>query len=232
MFWKRWTSDAAPGLPNTGLPNAGLPNAGSVIPGPPNAGLVTAALLSAVLLAPLLLVRGTPVGAAEPPAVRGGDFTLDSLQGPVSLGDLRGKVVMLFFGYTSCPDICPISLSRIGTCLSSLDAEQVERVRGLFVTLDPGRDTPERMHRYAEFFHPGIIGLTGAREAIDEIAARYGVAWERRESPGSALGYSISHPDTVFLLDDDGNLVGEVGRDEGKEALRAKVLALLALRKG
>ena len=216
MFWKRWTSDAAPGLLNAGLLNAR----------PLSAGLLIAGLLIAVLPA-----GGTPVEAAEPPAERGGDFSLDSLQGPVSLGDLRGKVVMLFFGYTSCPDICPISLSRIGACLSSLDAEQVEQVRGLFITLDPGRDTPERMHQYAGFFHTGIIGLTGARATIEEITARYGIAWERRKSPGSALGYSISHPDTVLLLDGDGNLVGEVGGDEGREALRAKVLELLALRK-
>ena len=183
-----------------------------------------------VLLIATLLTGSPPVGAAEPQAPPGGDFTLDSLRGPVSLGDLRGKVVMLFFGYTSCPDICPISLSRIGACLSSLDAEQVERVRGLFVTLDPGRDTAQRMHRYSSFFHPGIIGLTGAEEAIDELAARYGVTWKRRDSPGSALGYSISHPDTVFVLDGDGNLAGEVPFDAGRDALRTRVLELLALR--
>ena len=182
------------------------------------------------LLIAALLAGSPPVDAAEPPAPSGRDFTLDSLQGPVSLGDLRGKVVMLFFGYTSCPDICPLSLSRIGACLSSLGAEQAQHVRGLFVTLDPGRDTAERMHQYAEFFHPGIIGLTGAREAIDDVTARYGVAWERKLSPGSALGYSISHPDTVFLLDGNGELVGNVGYDEGRETLRTRVLELLALR--
>ena len=186
--------------------------------------------LAAAVLAAALLAGSPAVDAAESTAATGGDFTLDSLQGPVSLGDLRGKVVLLFFGYTSCPDICPISLSRIGTCLSALDAEQVERVRGLFVTLDPGRDTAERMHRYAQFFHPGIIGLTGAKEAIDEVTARYGVTWERRDAPGSALGYSISHPDTVFLLDGDGDLAGEIPYDAGREALRTKVLELLALR--
>ena len=182
------------------------------------------------LLIAALLAGSPPAGAAEPQAPPGGDFTLDSLQGPVSLGDLRGKVVLLFFGFTSCADICPISLSRIGACLSSLDNEQARHVRGLFVTLDPERDTAERMHQYAEFFHPNIVGLTGSREAIDEVTARYGVAWERKSSPGSALGYSISHPDTVFLLDGNGKLVGDIPHDAGRDALRAKVLDLLARR--
>ena len=199
MFWKRWITSVA-------------------------AGLMTAGLLIAALLA------GSPaVDAAEPPAPSGRNFTLDSEQGPVSLGDLRGKVVMLFFGYTSCPGICPLSLSRIGACLSSLEAEQAQHVRGLFVTLDPERDTAERMHRYVELFHPGIIGLTGTRETIGEVTSGYGVAWERKLFPGSALGYTISHPDTVFLLDGNGELVGNVARDEGRDALRTRVLELLAL---
>ena len=158
----------------------------------------------------------------------GGDFTLQSIDGPVNLGDHRGKVVLLFFGYTSCPDICPLSLLRIGNCLSSLEAGQSERVSALFVTLDPGRDTAERMRQYAGFFHPGIIGLTGDAEAIDEVTARYGITWERKAAPGSALGYSIAHPDTILLVDADGVPAGEIRGEEGAEALRAKVLELLA----
>lgn len=189
----------------------------------------------------VLLLAGTPPADAEAPPVPGvsvpvvpapggGEFTLDSVQGSVDLGDLRGKVVMLFFGYTSCPDVCPLSLAKIGACLSSLDAGQARQVEALFVTLDPERDTAERMHRYANFFHPDIIGLTGAKSTIDEVTARYGVAYERKPSPESALGYSIAHPDTILLLDGDGALAGRVGGGEGREALRGKVLELLARR--
>ena len=163
-------------------------------------------------------------------APAGGEFTLQSVQGPVNLGDLRGKVVLLFFGYTSCPDICPLSLARIGACLSSLETEQAEQVSALFITLDPGRDTAERMRQYAGFFHPGIIGLTGDTEAIGDVTARYGIAWERKASPESALGYSIAHPDTILLVDADGVLASEVRGEEGGETLRARVLELLARR--
>lgn len=189
----------------------------------------------------VLLLAGTPRADADAPPVPaasasaapvpgGGGFTLDSVQGPVNLGGLRGKVVMLFFGYTSCPDVCPLSLAKIGACLSSLDAGQAQDVEALFVTLDPERDTAERMHRYANFFHPDIIGLTGAKSTIDEVAARYGVAYERKPAPESALGYSIAHPDTILLLDGDGGLAGRVGGGEGRETLRGKVLELLARR--
>ena len=186
------------------------------------AGSITGMALAALL-------AGMPKADADTaPAPAGGDFTLRSVEGPVSLGDHRGKVVLLFFGYTSCPDVCPLSLLRIGDCLSSLEEAQAERVSALFVTLDPGRDTAERMRQYAGFFHPGILGLTGDAEAIDDVTARYGITWERRPAPGSALGYSIAHPDTILLLDADGTPAGEVRGEDGGEALRTRVLALLA----
>ena len=186
-------------------------------------------LVPALTLAALL--TGMPDASADGRAApAGGDFTLRSVEGPVGLSDLRGKVVLLFFGYTSCPDICPLSLARIGACLSSLETEQAEQVSALFVTLDPGRDTVERMRRYAGFFHPGIVGLTGDTEAIDDVTARYGVTYERKLDPESALGYSIAHPDTILLVDADGTLAGEVRGEEGGEALRERVLELLARR--
>ena len=175
------------------------------------------------------LLAGMPrVDASGENMPAGGEFTLTSLQGPVNLSDHRGKVVLLFFGYTSCPDICPISLARIGACLTSLEAEQAEQVRAMFITLDPERDTAERMGQYAGFFHPGIAGLTGDADAIGDVTARYGITWERKSSPESALGYSISHPDTILLVDAEGTLVGEVRGEDGGEALRQKVLELLA----
>ena len=180
-------------------------------------------------LAILASLTGVPTVDADSRSVpAGGEFTLRSAQGPVDLGDFKGKVVMLFFGYTSCPDICPLSLARIGSCLSSLDAEQARNASALFITLDPGRDTVERMRQYAGFFHPGIIGLTGGVEEVDEVAARYGIAYERKPAPESALGYTISHPDTILLVDADGVLVDEVRGEEGKATLRRKVLELLA----
>lgn len=184
-------------------------------------------LVPALALAAML--AATPVVDADGrTAPAGNDFTLRSVEGPINLGDLRGKVVLLFFGYTSCPEICPVSLLRIGDCLSSLETEQAAQVSALFITLDPGRDTAERMRQYAGFFHPGIVGLTGDIEEIDEVTTRYGITYERKSAPGSALGYSIAHPDTILLVDTDGVLAGEVRGEDGSDALRTRVLELLA----
>ena len=182
-------------------------------------------------LAVVALLAGMPTVDADSRTLpAGGEFTLQSAQGPVSLDDLRGKVVLLFFGYTSCPDICPLSLARIGACLLSLEEGQAQDVSALFITLDPGRDTVERMRQYAGFFHSGIIGLSGDVKEIDDVTARYGITWERKAAPESALGYSISHPDTILLVDTEGALAGEVRGEDGSEALRRKVLELLARR--
>ena len=190
-------------------------------PGRSLAGLVFGLAFTALL-------AGTPAAdATGRNASAGGDFTLTSDQGPVNLSDHRGKVVLLFFGYTSCPDVCPLSLAKIGACLSSLEDEHAGQVSAMFITLDPERDTPERMQRYAGYFHSRIVGLTGDADAIDDVTARYGIGYERSLAPESALGYSISHPDTILLVDAEGALVGEVRGSEGIEALRRKVLELL-----
>ena len=174
------------------------------------------------------LLAGMPnVDASGKDMPAGGEFTLTSDRGPVNLSDHRGKVVLLFFGYTSCPDVCPLSLARIGACLSSLEDEYAGQVSAMFITLDPERDTPERMQRYAGYFHPRIVGLTGDAEAIDDVTGRYGIGYERSVAPESALGYSISHPDTILLVDAEGALVGEVAGDVDIDALRRKVLELL-----
>lgn len=151
---------------------------------------------------------------------RGGDFTLVAPDGPLSLSDLHGKVVLIFFGYTSCPDVCPISLAKINTCFGEMDEAEVDQVRALFITLDPERDTTEVLRKYTGYFHPNIIGLTEQEVVITAVARQYGVEYQRKPMPGSALGYSISHPTDVLVVDQEGRLVGTLSHDaDGKEYL-------------
>ncbi|MDX1432907.1 MAG: SCO family protein [Gammaproteobacteria bacterium] len=180
-------------------------------------------LLSAVLA--LALSAGT-AGATTTPG-RGGDFTLNGPDGPVSLSDLRGKVVLIFFGYTSCPDVCPISLARINACFSAMDEMELERVRALFITLDPERDTPDRLEQYTSYFHANIIGLRDDVDTINAVTDRYGVEYAKKELPDSALGYSISHPTDIFLLDTSGRLVEQVPHDTEPKYLLARIRDLL-----
>lgn len=166
-------------------------------------------------------------GTAAATGYRGTDFTLDGPDGPVSLSDLRGKAVLIFFGYTSCPDVCPISLARINACFSAMDEEELDRVQALFITLDPERDTAETLEKYTGYFHPKIIGLRGEVEDIDAVTAQYGITYSKDPMPGSALGYSISHPTDILLLDGSGQIVETVPHDAKSKDLLARIRDLL-----
>jgi protein SCO1/2 len=140
----------------------------------------------------------------------GGDFTLQSAAGPVSLKDYRGKLVLVYFGYTYCPDICPTSLAATAEGLKQLTPEELARVAMIFVSVDPKRDTPERLKEYAEFFHPAIVGVTGTAEAIAEIARRYGVFYAEQKVETAGGGYVVDHSSDTFVIAPDGQLVAKI----------------------
>lgn len=140
----------------------------------------------------------------------GGDFTLQSASGPVSLKDYRGKLVLLYFGYTFCPDICPTSLAATSEGLKQLKPEELAQVAMIFVSVDPKRDTPERLKEYVEFFHPAIVGVTGTAENIAEIAKRYGVFYAEQKVETAGGGYVVDHSADTFIVAPDGQLVGKI----------------------
>lgn len=152
-------------------------------------------------------------GAAEPVerpeqsvAPEGGDFTLQSANGPVSTTAFRGKVVLLYFGYTQCPDICPSSLSLMAQALNELTPAELKRVVGLFVSVDPKRDTTARLAEYVGYFHPNFIGLTGTPEQVAAAAKRYGAQYSFTDAEDSAMGYTVDHSATIYLIDPAGVL--------------------------
>jgi protein SCO1/2 len=145
----------------------------------------------------------------EPAAPPGGDFTLQSADGPVALAALRGKVVLIYFGYASCPDVCPTSLALTAQGLGLLTPQERERVRVLFISVDPARDTPQKLRDYAAHFHPAVTGVTGAPEALAEIAARYGAAY-RIQPVESAAGYVVDHSSFTSIVAPDGRLAGRL----------------------
>lgn len=145
---------------------------------------------------------GTSIG-------QGGDFTLQSADGPVSLKDLRGKVVLLYFGYTFCPDVCPTSLALIAEALKQLTPAEQEKVQVVFVSVDPERDTPQKLKQYVAFFRPGTLGLTGTPEEIAQVAKQYGAVY-RKQTVTSAAGYVIDHSSYTYILSPDGKLRGKL----------------------
>ena len=145
-------------------------------------------------------------GTAFPEPLARPDFELTSeASQPFSLSDQQGKVVLLFFGYTSCPDICPTTLAEARTILNDLGGD-VDNVQFLFITADPERDSPEKLAAYTDAFHPAIVGLTGTPEELAAVYSDFKVRVEREETPDSALGYQINHTSRMYLVDQDGNL--------------------------
>jgi len=141
---------------------------------------------------------------AGPP--KGGDFTLQSADGPFYLHDMKGKVVLIFFGYTSCPTACPTSLETMAEAFSRLSMEELERVQGVFISFDPERDTADGLKEYAGYFHPRIIGITGNAEEVKEVAGKYGAFFIKALQEESEMGYGFSHSTETYLVAKDGTL--------------------------
>ncbi len=135
----------------------------------------------------------------------GGDFTLTSNKGPVSLRDFHGKVVVIYFGYSHCADFCPIELGMLGRALKSMTPQEVEQIQPLFITVDPVRDDAMKMAAYSESFHPKLIGLTGSETEIAAVAKAYGISYEK-EPVNATGGYDIDLPSVVFLVGRHGDL--------------------------
>ena len=159
----------------------------------------------------------------------GGDFVLLDQNGLMfNAEDLHGKLSLMFFGFTHCPDICPATLARTVGAWKELSAAEREQVNVVFVTFDPARDTPAHLKEYLNFFDPSVIGLTGTVEDIAEMAGRYGVVYlqEAAES-GAEQDYLFSHSDFVYLLDQQGRVRKLFKSDFNSEELIADVRSLL-----
>ena len=160
--------------------------------------------------AALLLSRGAPQTVmTSGKALVGGPFKLVDQHGKtVTDKDFRGRYMLVFFGFTHCPDICPAELQVISAALDAL-GPKAEKVVPVFITLDPERDTPEVMGDYVKNFGTNFVGLSGSAEAIAEAAKAYRVAYQKFEYKGKDgnYGYSIDHSALLYLMGPDGQYV-------------------------
>lgn len=168
----------------------------------------------------VLLAAATLFWPSARPAGTGGDFTLDSADGPVALSALRGKTVLLYFGYTYCPDICPTTLTSHAAALALLKPEERARVVPLFVSVDPERDTPARLKEYAQFFHPQMIGLTAPPARLQAVARQYGVFYARQAANESGQ-YAVDHTSESYLIAPDGHLAERLPHGASPETIVA-----------
>ncbi|MEW6083817.1 MAG: SCO family protein [Chloroflexota bacterium] len=149
------------------------------------------------------LPRGTTYGEPFPPAA---DFTLTRANGEVfQLNAFRGNFILLFFGYTSCPDVCPTTLAELNLALAKLEPEDAAQVKVVFVTVDPERDTPERTQEYVDNFNQTFIGLSGTESELAPVWKSFGI-FRAIADGSSATGYLVDHTARVTLIDRDGKL--------------------------
>ncbi|HEY8624128.1 MAG TPA: SCO family protein [Casimicrobiaceae bacterium] len=156
----------------------------------------------------------------------GRDFKLTDHNGkPRTLADFRGKAVVMFFGYTQCPDVCPTTLSDLAAALQKLGADS-NRVQVLFVTIDPERDTPELLSRYVPAFNPTFLGLYGDAAATAATAREFKVLYQKQ--PGSTPGsYSMDHSAGTFIFDPQGRLRLFMSHGQGPDVFAHDIRELL-----
>lgn len=154
----------------------------------------------------------------------GGDFTLKQDDQPVKLSDFRGKLIVMYFGYASCPDVCPTTLAIIASALRELTPKELEKVQPIFISVDPQRDQGENLAAYASHFHPSFIGITGTEDEVQKVANQYGAFFIKVESD-SAMGYLVDHTSKTYMVSQDGKYVTilphDMIRDDVLNAIRS-----------
>jgi protein SCO1/2 len=161
-------------------------------------------------------LRQAQTSAGE--ALIGGPFALTDQHGKrVTEQDFAGRFMLVYFGYTFCPDICPTSLTVMSAALDALPPEQAERVVPIFITVDPARDTVAQLANYAPLFHPRLVALTGSEEEVREAARAYRVYYHVPDEEGDA--YMVDHSTFVYLMGPDGSYRTHFGIDASPEAV-------------
>jgi protein SCO1/2 len=160
-----------------------------------------------------------PTGTQSGRALIGGPFTLTNHKGErVTEASFRGKYMLVSFGYTSCPDVCPAELQLMANAIDLLGAN-AEKITPIFVTVDPERDTVPQIASYVENFHPRMVGLTGTPEEIKEAASVYRVYYAKAEGASTASGYLMDHSTFIYLMDPQGQYVTHFAYGTSREKL-------------
>ncbi|HWH22430.1 MAG TPA: SCO family protein [Allosphingosinicella sp.] len=189
----------------------------------------SAALLCAALLGAGTLASGCSEAAAERPPLEGarlgGPFSLTDHNGrKFSSASLDGKYRIVYFGFTYCPDVCPVDLQAIGQALRQMekrDPELAAKVQPVFITVDPERDTPAVMKDYVAAFHPRLIGLTGSPGQIAGVAKAHGVYFDKQQDKPS--DYMVDHSRIALLFGPKGDPIAILPHEQGADAIAAEL---------
>jgi protein SCO1 len=149
-------------------------------------------------------------------ALIGGPFTLTDQHGTkTSDSNFRGRLMLVYFGYSFCPDVCPTDLAAISTAIDLLGLSG-DAVQPIFITIDPERDTVQRLAEYASLFHPRLIALTGTSDEIRQVTSEYRVYFEKS---GTGPNYQVNHSDIIYLMGRDGRFITHFGQGTAPEQI-------------
>lgn len=137
--------------------------------------------------------------------LEGGDFQVDTVDGEISLQDFNGNVVLLYFGYTACTNVCRTSLSKVSLALQNLNQKERSQVKTLFISLDPAGDSVEKLKEYAQYFHGSFIGATAKESELNKILKQYGVVYHK-VAASSGKDFQINHSTHVYVIGKAGKL--------------------------
>jgi protein SCO1 len=166
--------------------------------------------------------------AATSPVTIGGPFTLIAPNGTaVTDQTFRGKWLLVYFGYTFCPNTCPMTLNEIATALEKLGTDAA-KMQPLFITVDPQRDTREVLEQYTQSFDPRIVGLTGNPEQIAAVAKEYGAYWAAHKTGPGAEDYVMDHSSYLYVMDPDGKFVRAFDADTPGDRIADALRELMA----
>jgi protein SCO1/2 len=186
------------------------------------AGFLIGALTAAAVIL-LTAPDGTRQVQSSGTALVGGPFSLIGADGKtITDQDFRGRYMLVFFGFTHCPDICPAELQVIAEALDKL-GDKAAKVVPIFITVDPERDDPKTMGEYVKSFGPNFIGLTGSPDAIAAAAKAYRVAYTKAENTASPENYNVDHSALVYLMDPDGQYLAHFPYGTGAQEMAEKL---------
>jgi protein SCO1/2 len=178
-----------------------------------------------LLVAVLLLGAGAFVWLSRggTASLVGGSFTLEDGNGKqVADRDFRGSYLLIYFGYTFCPDVCPTTLTEVADALDRL-GPKADRLRPIFITVDPKRDTPAVVKQYAAAFSPRLIGLTGSPEQIAQVAKAYRVYYAEHRTGSGPGDYTMDHSSILYLMGPDGQFIAPIRADETGAEMAADI---------
>ena len=187
--------------------------------------LILSVLVSAAVLFNIMSMQPREDTVATSDVI-GGDFVLRNIDGRVSLKDFRGSVVVLYFGFLSCPEVCPTSMSILTRSLEKLSPAEKNKTKAILISIDPQRDNFQELLEFTNYYHPNILGVTGTEQEVEKVAQQYGAFFEITASETVDSAYAYRHSSRYYVIDQQGNLIQAMRHSTTPNELAARIKKL------